>query len=177
MGPAFARHDAPVSYVVLKGELVVTSAHKGGWRSNTCTLQITQRQPEKGDHPIRMKLLGLEIDIPFKKTAEGIGHGLSYLFRGQFKDALKAVLKGISDDTTGQIVLGFCTGGGSFLATTAGLTFWRLVAGGVGLTVADVCGYLDTSDVKQAKLREQWARDAQQRGPQGGQYYPRFNVW
>jgi hypothetical protein len=107
-------------------------------------------------------VFGLNIDIPFVPTIKGAFKGLGYLLKGDLVNAGKAVMKGISDDFTGQVVLTLATGGAFGAASAAmcaarGLTMKRLFIGGLGLGVANGAGFLDTPDEKHAKLMQQQA--------------------
>jgi hypothetical protein len=117
-------------------------------------------------------LFGLNIDIPFVPTIKGVVKGVGHLLHGEFGDAAKAVMKGISQDTTGQIALFFMTAGvGNAVLGTMTATQLALTAGGMGLGVAEGMGALDTKDEQYAKMLQQ---QASRSGSGQGTNYPQF---
>jgi hypothetical protein len=96
--------------------------------------------------------MGLLNFIPGVKTLGGVLGGVGKLLTGHPIEAVKSVLKGASQDIGGQIALAFVPGVG--LATSLAL--------GVGLTVADKQGFLDSAEDKAA---QQQAAAPQQQSP------------
>jgi hypothetical protein len=102
------------------------------------------------------KILGLNIDIPFKSSLEGVGKGIKHLCRGEFRDAVKATLKGMANDITGQIALACIPGFGQ-----------AMLVGSLALGLADGFGFLDT---KEEKLKKQQESMREQRGNEAAEF-------
>jgi hypothetical protein len=127
------------------------------------------------------KVFGINIDIPFLPTAKGVVKGIGHLFRGEFSDALKAVGKGLSQDTLGMVAATILTGGlaapvfGSATVLGMNAVGWGIAGGSLGLGVADAMGHLDTRDEKWAKMQQQQLNQASTQGG-GRPYQPQFSM-